>query len=102
PRLPSKQSVVWVDVAQVRARSRGLPVRGAGQDEPVKVFEGPTPCRRIGGRPGQLAGEPVEQLRVRGRTPLGAEIVLRLDDSLAELLLPNPHHYHTGGQWFVR
>src|SRR5581483_9724178 len=46
----------------------------------------------------EAAGEPVEQLGVRGRLAAGAEIVGRGDDAASEMPLPDAIDHHARGQ----
>ena len=65
----------------------GLPVGGAGDDQPVQLLE------RAGvhefAAVAELGGEPVEQLRVRRQRAHPAEVVRRLDDPPAEVVVPD-------------
>mgnify|MGYP000541241303 CR=1 FL=1 len=47
---------------------------------------------------GELHGQPVEQLGVRREVALVAEVVLRLHDPAAEVLLPDAVHEYPGGE----
>ena len=47
----------------------------------------------------ELRGQPIEQLGVRGQRTLGAEVVLCLDNSAAEVTLPDAVHRYPGRQW---
>src|SRR6185503_19299667 len=49
----------------------------------------------------EFGGEPVEQLRVRGRRALRAEVLARLDESTAEDLLPHAIDGDAGDQGVV-
>ena len=46
----------------------------------------------------QLTAQPVEELRVRGSLPLGAEVIGGWDQSPAEVLLPDPIYGHARRQ----
>ena len=50
---------------------------------------------------GELGGQPVEQLGVRGRVALAAEIVGSSHDALAEVALPDAVHNHAAQQGLV-
>lgn len=52
--------------------------------------------------PDELAREPVEELRVRGRAALRAERVRRLDNALAEVMHPNAVRDDARGERVIR
>jgi hypothetical protein len=78
----------------LRGDGRRLPINGAGHQQPVHGLHAPT-------APDEFAGQPVEQLGVGGRRPRFAEIAGRLDERLAEVMLPQPVHHHPGGQRMI-
>ena len=49
-------------------------------------------------RPTQLGGQPVEQLGMARLSPHGAEVIGRLDDPFAEMMLPEPVDQHARQQ----
>src|SRR5262249_193935 len=50
----------------------------------------------------EFGREPIKQFRVRWPGALQTEIVLRFNQSLAEILLPYAIHDHSGGQGILR
>ena len=75
-------AVARVDRGLVGARRRGLPVRGARDDEPVQVLQ-----RLVAAA--QPRGEPVEQLGVGGQLPHLPEVVRRRDEAAPEVVVPD-------------
>src|SRR5205807_3343630 len=65
-------------------------------DEPMELFQGPA---RVVAEPG---GQPVQQLRMRGPATHFAEVVWRLHQATAEMIMPHTVHYRTPGQRIVR
>ena len=72
---------------QVGPGLRRLPVGRRGDDQPVHRLQAPA-------RRDELGGQPVEQLGMRRRRPLRAEVVLGLDQAPAEVRLPDPVDRH--------
>ena len=77
--------------ARAASASAALHVDGAGHDQLVDRLEPPAVAD-------QLAGQPVEQLGMRRRLPLLAEVARRGDDPAAEVVLPEPVDDHPGQQ----
>ena len=92
PRL--EQPVVRILGELVRRAERHLAVGGGGQHLPVESLHVPAALAEID-------GQPVEQLRVRGRLALAAEIVGGLDDADAENLLPHAIDGHARGERMI-
>ena len=95
PALAGQQPVVRIDQSQFRPGVRRLPIRRRGHDQTMHVPQVPAFAQRKL-RLHELHGEPVEQLRMRGRRPLQSEVVFRLDQALAEVVLPQSIHGDSG------
>ena len=80
-RVPPPQAILRVGFEVGGARLVRLHVDGAGHDQLVDRFELPAVLD-------QLAGEIIEQLGMRRRIALDAEIVRRADDAAAHVVLP--------------
>ena len=83
--------VVGIDRLPLRPHARRLPVGRRGHDQAVDLLEAPAALH-------ELAGQPVEQLRMARRRSLGAEVVVGLDQAAAEVGLPDPVDRHPGRQ----
>ena len=92
---PGEQQVLAILLGELRCDARGLTVGAAGDDEAVELFHRPAGAL-------EFDGEPVEQLRVRRRFALVAEVFERGDEATAEKGLPLAVHGHTGGQRILR
>ena len=79
--LPAEQSVAWVFLIELRARSGRLTIRRRHHDHAVQPFHAPLVLT-------QLVGQPVKQLWMRGQGALRAEVVFRLDQPHAKEPLP--------------
>jgi len=66
---------------------RGLPVGGAGDQEPVEALQVPA-------RAHELGGQPVEELGMTGPLALDPEVLDGLHDPRAEEELPGAVHRH--------
>src|SRR5205823_6175531 len=75
---------------------RGLPISRARDDEPMELFQRPA---RVVAEPN---GQPVQQLRMRGPAAHLAEVVWRLHQATAEMIVPHTVHDRTPGYWIVR
>src|SRR5256886_6754737 len=62
---------------------RGLPIGRARDDEPMELFQGPA---RVVAEPN---GQPVQQLGMRGPAAHLAEVVWRLHQAAAEMIMPH-------------
>ena len=74
---------------------RRLAKGGTGDDQPVNRLDAPAAGD-------ELAGEPVEQLRVGGQIAHRAEIAGRGDEPAAEVAAPDPVDHHPGRQGMIR
>ena len=73
---------------------RGLPVGGGHHDQLVHALE--RPFARD-----QFRGEPIEQLRMRRRATLEAEVVRRAHDALPEVMQPQAVDHYTRGERMI-
>ena len=90
-----QQSAARIHREGLWARQAGLPPGGRGQDAPLQVLQAPTVLD-------QVAGQPIQQLRMRRLGAVLAEIVGRVDQPHSELMLPHAIDNHPGGQRVVR
>jgi NAD(P)-dependent dehydrogenase (short-subunit alcohol dehydrogenase family) len=86
-RTPPDEAVVGIDPRRSRHSARCLPVGGGSHDQPVHPLQAPRGT--VGGMQ-QLAGEPVEQFRMRGKAPLKTEVAGCPHQSLAKMKAPQP------------
>src|SRR6185295_953892 len=93
--LPGQQDVVRIARLQVGPRGGRLPVRARRDDEAMERLQAP-PAR------GEFEREPVQQPGVRWLGALQAEVVLRLDEAAAKVLLPGAVHGDAGGERVAR
>ena len=89
--LPRQQGVARVAIGQVGPVPRRLTVSRGGDDQPDQAL--PAPAGRH-----ELRRQPVEQLGVRRRFALEAEVLRRGDQAPAEELLPDRIDGHAGGE----
>src|SRR6478672_11465168 len=70
-RTPCEQPILWISLVQSRRYDRGLAIRGGRDDQTLHRANIPR-------GPHEFGGEPVEELRVRWRLALDAEVFLGL------------------------
>ena len=75
--------VVGVDRHGLAVGAAGLPVDARQHDQAMHRLQAAALSQ-------ELAGQPVEQLGMRGRTPRETEVTRRAHDSLAKVILPDP------------
>ncbi len=88
---PPEPSVVGVDAGGGRVVARRLAIDGAGDDQPMDRLE------RLAAV-AQLDGQPVEQLRMRRLRAVAAEVVGRVHQSPAEVIVPDAVDDRSPGQ----
>ena len=89
--LAPEETVPGVDFSGALVHPSLLLPRGREQDPPVQSLEGPT----IGD---EIASEAIEKERVAGGPTTESEVRWSLDDSGAEMALPDPVDDDSGGQ----
>ncbi len=77
-----EQAVVAIELRGVVAAVAALPVGGAGHDEAMEMLQRAAAFA-------QLAGQPVEQLGMRRRAAHAAEVVRRIAQPAAEMVMPD-------------
>ena len=82
-RTAREESILRVALQHLWSDARRLTVRGAEHDGLLHRLHVPP-------RADELSGQPVEQLRMRGRLALRAEVLHGLDETGAEIHLPEP------------
>src|SRR6266849_6403812 len=103
--LTGEPDILRITLAQFRPAARGLPIRGRSNYQSDQVLATPAAAGlrvergawKVAGRP-EGHGQPVEQLRVRGRSAAGAEIVGSIDQPATEQMLPEVIDRHAAGQ----
>ena len=95
PRPSRYQAIVPVPPIRLRRGDRGLSIGRTGDDQLLHVLDVPAAFDELG-------GQPIQEGQVRGPFALRAEILGRLDDARAEVLLPIAVDRHTGRQRIVR
>jgi hypothetical protein len=93
--LAGEQAVERVEVVELGPVGRGLAVGGGGDDAADELLAAPAAGDEV-------ARQPVEQFRVRGRLAGGAEVVGRGDQAGAEEFAPDVIDGDAGGQRVVR
>jgi len=93
--LAPEEAVTRVVLHRRGVEPRRLAIRGRRDDQPVHRLHAPSPRDH-------LRGEPVEELRMRRRTAIEAEVARRLDQSRPEVRLPEPIDDDAGEQWVAR
>src|SRR6266568_7373375 len=79
----------------LRHSSTPLPIGRTGDDEAVQFLKRLAVVEKP-------VGEPVQEFRMRGRRTHVAEVVWRIDDSPAKVILPDAIHDGTAGQHVPR
>ena len=93
---PPEQAIVGVEaLGALVADPRLLPVRRGGDDQAVQVLDLPSPFH-------EPRREVVEQLRMARPAAVEAEVARRLDQPLAEVVIPEPVHEDAGRQRVAR
>ncbi len=95
PGLAGEMSIAGVLFGEIGPMVRGLAIGLAGDDEPMDMAQAPAGSD-------EFPGEPVEQGGVGGFIAHGAEVVFGLDQSLAEVGLPDAIDGDPGGEWVGR
>ena len=90
-----KQEIFFILLGELARDDGGLAVRGAGDDEAVEFLHGPTGLDEID-------GEPIEQLGVRGRLALVAEVFEQAHKAVPEEGLPLTIDRDAGGERVLR
>lgn len=88
-RPPPEELVSGINRVICSGERAGLPIRRRVQDQPVNVPRAPSTVD-------QFAGEEIEEFRVCGRRSLCTEVAAGLNESVAEVPLPDPVHPDTG------
>ena len=86
-----KENVVGVDARGGRIVGRTLPIDGTADDHLVDRLEPPAVSH-------QFAGEPFEQVRMRGPFTPFAEVAGRRNDAASQMMLPESVDDHPGEQ----
>src|SRR5262245_28816652 len=91
---PRKQSVFWINGEFFRCHCGRLSIRRAKQDLLLQRLDVPATLN-------QLAGEPIEKLRMARRFALRAKILAGLDEANTEELLPDAVDGNPREQWMI-
>ena len=86
--LASEQEIARIFVLEIRTKFRGLAIRVARDDQAVHLLERPTLANK-------LAGQPIEEFRMRGGRALRAKILLGFDKAATKIAHPNAIHLDT-------
>src|SRR5262249_48870162 len=86
-----QKMIVAVDRGKFGPDLRGLPVSAAGDEQPMQQFQRSSAFE-------ERRRQPVEKLRVSGGRTHSSEIVGRVDNAAAEVILPDAIHHRSPGE----
>ncbi len=86
-RASPEQAILAIDSKRVAARCGRLAVRGTGDQQAVQFLQAVSTT-------GELRSEPVKQFGMRWSTAVEAEVVRRVDQADAEMVVPYPVDDH--------